>query len=154
MELSEVMKKRKSIRKYAPAPIPADTLQAIVDAARLAPTSMNRKPCDFRVITDRETLDRLAEAKKGGAGMLREAAAAIIVVSDTEKADTIIEDSSIAMTYLMLAAVDQGIDNCWVQFRLRRDAEDRDAVDHVRELLDLPENCRPLHALALGLPRE
>lgn len=43
-----------------------------------------------------------------------DAATAIVVADDSETADTWIEDSSIAMTYMMLAAEEQNLGCCWV----------------------------------------
>ena len=154
MDLMEVMQKRRSIRKYTGESIPEDKLDKVLQAALLAPTSMNRRPCEFYAVTDRETLRALSTAKRAGAGMLADAAAAIVVTADSELADTWIEDSSIALTYMHLMAVDQGLGSCWIQMHLRQSADGNDAEDNVRKILSLPGKYRIVGILSLGIPAE
>ena len=154
MELIDIMQKRRSIRKYTDEHIPEDKLEMILQAALLAPTSMDRKPCEFYAVTDRDTLRALASAKKAGAGVLADAAAAIVVAADSDKADTWVEDSSIALTYMHLMATELGLGSCWVQMHLRRSADGRDAEDNVRRILSLQKSYRIVGALSLGIPAE
>ena len=63
---------RRSVRKYTAEPIPEEKLEKILQAGLLAPTSKNRKPCEFYVVRDKAVLKQLSEAKKLGAGMLSE----------------------------------------------------------------------------------
>lgn len=152
MELMDVMLKRHSIRKYADEPVPQEKLDKILEAARLAPTSKNRKPCEFFVVTDRETLIALSSAKSSGGAMLADAGAAIVVFADTNKADTWIEDSSIALTYMHLMATDQGLGSCWVQMYLRKDSDGGDAEDNVRRIMSAPDSYRVVGILSVGVP--
>ncbi len=150
MEFQQIIEKRKSVRTYADTPIPQETLDHILQVGNLAPTSRNLKPCTLHLVQDREVLRKLSKAKKAGAAFAADAAAAIVVSADSEKADTWIEDSSIAMTYMMLAAEEQNLGCCWVQIHLRIDADGRDAEENVREILGLPETYRVVGFLALG----
>ena len=88
-------------------------------SALLAPTSMNRKPCNFMVVERKETLVDLSNAKDHGADLIKGADKAIVVVADTMVADTWFEDSSIALTFMHLMATELGIGSCWVQIHLR-----------------------------------
>ena len=56
MELNDVMLKRRSVRQYTDEPIHADKLEQILKAGLIAPTSMNRKPCEFIVVQDKAML--------------------------------------------------------------------------------------------------
>ncbi len=150
MEFQQLIEKRKSIRTYADTPVPQDVLDHILQVGELAPTSRDLKPCTFHLVHDREVLQKLSKAKKAGAAFAADAAAAIVVTADSEKADTWIEDSSIAMTYMMLAAEEQNLGCCWVQIHLRTDAQGLDAEANVREILGLPEKYRVVGFLALG----
>ncbi|MCR5173027.1 MAG: nitroreductase family protein [Oscillospiraceae bacterium] len=154
MGLTDVILKRRSIRKYAEDEIPEQTLEKILQAGLLAPTSRNLKPCEFYLVRDRETLKRLSRAKSGGAGMIADCAAAVAVFGDAEKADTWVEDCSIAMSFMMLAAEEQGVGNCWVQIHFRKDADGNDAEANVREILSVPDRYRIAGILALGVPAE
>ena len=154
MELYDVLLKRRSIRKYTSEEIPEENLKKIIEAGLLAPTSRNKKPCRFYVIKDKEILLKLSEAKASGAGMLAECAEAIAVFADSEKADTWIEDSAIALSYMNLMAVDQGIGSCWCQIHLRSSKQGEDAESCVRGILSVPKNYRIVGILALGIPNE
>ena len=49
MELLDVMLERRSTRRFNDEPVSKSELDKILAAALLAPTSMNRKPCNFMV---------------------------------------------------------------------------------------------------------
>lgn len=152
MELSDVLLKRRSVRTYTNKEIPEDTLKKILRAGLIAPTSMNRKPCELIVVKDKAMLKKLSQAKSAGANMLADSSAAVVVIADSRKADTWVEDSSIALTYMNLMATDLGIGSCWCQIHLRTTSDGRDAEDAVRGILSLGEQYRIVGILALGVP--
>ncbi|MBQ4523687.1 MAG: nitroreductase family protein [Lachnospiraceae bacterium] len=152
MELTDVILSRRSVRKYKDEDISEEKIKKILQAGILAPTSMNRKPCEFVVVRDKETLNKLAKSKKSGAGMLSECNTAIVVLANSEIADTWIEDSSIALSYMNLMAVNLGIGSCWCQIHLRSSATGKDAEENVREILSLSEKYRIVGILSLGIP--
>lgn len=154
MELMEIMQRRRSVRKYTGEEIPDEKLEMILQAGLMAPTSRNRRPCEFYVVKEREKLEALSRAKSSGAGMLADCAAAIAVFADSRKADTWIEDSSIALAYMNLMAVDQGVGSCWVQLHLRSDRAGADAEQNAREILGAPDHLRIVGILSLGMAAE
>ena len=154
MELMDVMLKRRSIRKYRDQDIPEETLDQILQAGLLAPTSRNLKPCKFYVIKNKEVLLKLSKAKSAGAGMLAECSAAIAVFGNSAMADTWVEDCSIAMSFMMLMAENLGVGNCWVQIHFRTDSAGNDAEQNVREILSVSKEYRISGILSLGVPAE
>ena len=149
MELMDVMLKRRSTRKFNDKSVSKEELDKILHAALLAPTSMNRKPCNFMVVERKETLAELADSKDHGAALIRGADKAIVVVADTMVADTWIEDSSIALTYMHLMATELGLGSCWVQIHLRsKDGADSEGI--VRDILKIDDHYRIVGILALG----
>jgi nitroreductase len=63
MDLDEAIRGRRSIRKYkADAPIPGEHIEAMIEAARWAPSSTNIQPWRFIVVEDRETIANMAKA--------------------------------------------------------------------------------------------
>jgi nitroreductase len=58
----EAIEKRRSIRKFKPDPIPEEHITALLDSARLAPSGSNSQPWRFKVVRDRETRLKLAQA--------------------------------------------------------------------------------------------
>jgi nitroreductase len=149
MELIDVMLKRRSTRKFNDEPVTKEELDKILQAALLAPTSMNRKPCNFMVVERKETLKDLANSKDHGAGLIDGADKAIVVVADTMVADTWIEDSSIALTYMHLMAAELGLGSCWVQIHLRS-KNGKDSEEIVRDILKIDDRYRVVGIMALG----
>jgi len=63
MDLDEAIRGRRSIRKYkADAPVPREHIEAMIEAARWAPSSTNIQPWRFIVVEDRETIAAMAKA--------------------------------------------------------------------------------------------
>lgn len=154
MDLLEIMKNRRSIRKYTDEKIPAQKLDLILQAGLLAPSSKNIRPVEFVVVEERETLKKLSKCKQFGSGMVADAACAVVVIGDARKADAWVEDCSLAMGYMLLMAESLGVAGCWVQERLRKGMLGKDAGQNVKKLLDIPE-CYEVEAiLSLGIAAE
>ena len=149
MTFTDLILKRRSTRKFTDEPVTKSELDAILHAALLAPTSMNRKPCNFMVVERKETLEMLSQAKDHGADLIKGANKAIVVVGDTLIADTWIEDSSIALTYMHLMATELDLGSCWVQIHMRKkDGVYAESV--VRDIVKIDEHYRIAGILALG----
>lgn len=153
-ELVDLIAKRRSIRKYTEESIPEEKLKRILQAALLAPTSRGKRPWEFYVIQDRETLEKLSKAKWHGANLLAGCNTAIAVFADSDVSDAWIEDSSIALAYMDLMAADQGVGSCWVQMRMRKDEAGADAEQNVRDILGVELPWRMVGIMALGMPAE
>lgn len=149
MEIIDLMLKRRSTRKFTDEPVTKAELDKILQAALLAPTSMNRKPCSFMVVERKETLMELSKSKDHGAGLIKGADRAIVVVADEMVSDTWIEDSSIALTYMHLMATELGLGSCWVQIHLRS-LNGRNSEEIVREILKIDDHYRIVGIMAFG----
>ena len=62
MNVSEAIKKRRSIRKFKSDPIPEEKIRLLLESARLAPSGTNTQPWRFIVIKDNDTKKKLQEA--------------------------------------------------------------------------------------------
>ncbi|MDO5859652.1 nitroreductase family protein [Methanobrevibacter sp.] len=152
MNLIDIMLKRRSVRKYKDEDITKDKLDSILKAGLLAPTSRNRKPCNFLVVENKQTLERLSKSKKTGAEMLASCSKAIVVVANTMISDTWIEDSSIALIYMHLMASSIDVGSCWVQIHLRKTGDGKDSEEVVKEIVGIDDYFRVVGILALGVP--
>jgi nitroreductase len=83
MDIVKVIKARRSVRKYKPESIPADKLEIILEAARLAPSAGNRQPWRFVVVQEMSRKNAVAEAANNQAFM-NDAAAIVVAVCDPE----------------------------------------------------------------------
>ena len=160
MDFRELIINRRSRRQYTGAPIAEETLTEIVEAGLLAPTGRNLHPAEVIVVREKEMLDQLSRAKTGGSALLAQADAALVVIGDTTCSDTWVEDASIMMAYMQLAAEELGIGNCWVQIRSRQsqdvqpDGCNVPSNAYVRAALAIPAPYDVLAILALGMSDE
>lgn len=153
MELLDIMRRRRSVRRYTDEPLADEQLKKILSAALLAPSGHAKYPCEFIVVRNRELLEKMSHCRKSNiAKMLDGAAAAIVVIADRDKSETIIEDSSVAMMNMELMASSMGIGNCWIQIRAREAEDDSSSEDYLRGLLNFPENFSCQAVLSLGMP--
>ena len=150
MEFDEVIKKRRSIRKYTEEKITEEQIYEILKAAFYSPSASNRRPWHFIVVSDEEKKNELAETHKWSS-MVGDASVVIVVCASEEKANRWIEDASIATEHMHLKAQDLGLGSCWVQVRSK---ESKKREDYVSDILNIPENIRVLCLLPIGYPAE
>ena len=62
--LLELVKKRRSIRHFKSDPIPDEYVEKILEVARWAPSALNAQPCEFVVVKEQETKDKIVELFK------------------------------------------------------------------------------------------
>lgn len=148
----ELLRKRRSCRKFSNIKIEDDKLDILKEALLRAPTSRNFEPCEFIIVRDREMLQKLSVFKPHGAAFLKECDTAFVITGDEEKSDTCIEDCSIAAITLQYTAESLGLRSCWAQARLRGSDHAKDAEEHIRGLFGLPYNIRANYVVGIGYP--
>ncbi len=143
---------RKSVRQYAPQPVPRAALETLVRAGMAAPTAADKRPWAFVVITERAKLDALAQGMPFGR-MLAQAGAAIAVCGIPEKSlpgaaqAFWVQDCSAATENILLAVEAQGLGAVWLGVY-----PDEQRQDFVRRTLGLPSNVVPLNVVSIGVP--
>ena len=150
----ELVRHRRSYRKFTSEPIDPDQVRLILEAALMAPAGKRRNPWHFVVVENRETLAALSRAKDQGAAPLAEAPLAVAVTAHPMASDTWVEDLSIATILMQLQAADLGLGSVWIQMRDREDSDGTPATYHCARLLGLPEGYEVLDVLAIGHPAE
>lgn len=152
MTFLDVLKKRRSIRKYTSEIISDDQLKQILTAGLLSASSRNIHPWELILVQDRETLKKMSECRVGSAKMLDGASAAVVVVADPEKSDVWIEDCSIVMSNMHLMADSLGLGSCWIQGRLREAPNGQPTEEYLRDILGYPKKYSLEAILSLGVP--
>jgi len=151
----EIIMRRKSVRTYKDYkthPIPKETLLKIVKAGMAAPTAVNRQPWEFVVITDRATLDRLAD-RLPYAKMLYKAPAAIAVCGVPKRGlpgkanEYWVQDCSAASENILLAVESLGLGAVWTGAYPIKARE-----DDIRKVLNIPNDIIPLNVIVIGHP--
>lgn len=154
MDILELIKSRRSIRRFKSEPIPKEDLMKILEAARWAPSAGNCQPWEFIIVTKEETKHKLAMAALGQIWMT-EAPVIIVVCANIprtswrygERGRTlyVIQDTAAAIQNMLLTAHALGYGTCWVG------AFDEEAV---REILGIPDEVRPVALVPIGKPAE
>ena len=140
---------RRSIRKYSDKPVSEVQIKSLLEAAMAAPSGSNRKPWHFIVVTERDVLDRLADAHMYGK-MLKEAPLCISVCGDQSVSERFwIQDCSSATENLLLAVTALGLGAVWCGVY-----PIKDRVRKISEILGVEEPITPLNIIAIGHPAE
>lgn len=140
---------RRSIRKYTKEPVSEEEIKTILEAAMAAPSASNRKPWHFVVVTERETLNRLAKAHKY-AKMLNEAPLCISVCGDQSVSERFwVQDCSAATENLLLAVTALGLGAVWCGVH-----PSQERVKDVSKILGIDTPIVPLNLIAIGHPAE
>lgn len=140
---------RRSVRAYTPEPVSDEHIEVLLKAAMAAPSANNRRPWHFVIITQRATLNALAEGLPY-AKMLFQAPLCIAVAGDPSLSETYwVQDCSAATENLLLAATGLGLGSVWLGIYPRQER-----VKLVREVLQIPEPVTPLCLVAVGHPAE
>ena len=157
----DVIKERRSIRKFKPEQIKEEELQAIVESGLYAPSAINKQSWNFTVIQNQEILAELNEATKNVARNLdNEAlkrigenekyncfyyAPTVILVSGKDEERSKVMDCSAATQNMLIAAESLNIGSCWVE--LVSLAFMGPQAKELRAKLNLPEGYTPLHCV-------
>ena len=149
MDFKEVVKNRYSCKKYSDRPVEPEKLAAILEAGRLAPTAKNLQEQHIYVVQSEEGLakiDSLTPCRYGAPCVLIAAFNKDNVFTyPGGKRDSGVEDAAIVATHLTLAAANEGVDSCWINFV---------DPDKAADAFDLPDNEEILMLLDLGYAAE
>ena len=146
----ELVKVRRSMRKFTEEKITAEEQRQLMRAALMAPSSKGLHSYAFRVVENVQQLEALSKAKDRGGELLAGAPLAVVVMADPAVSDVWVEDASVAATHLLLQAEDMGLGACWVQIRERQDEAGRNAEENVRQILSIDPSLRILCIVAVG----
>ena len=108
---------RRSVRSYKPDPIPQEALDRILQAGEYAATGMNRQSPIILAVTDKATRDELSRMNAAIMGTDKDpfyGAPTVLVVLARREVPTAVEDGSLTMGSMMLAAESIGLASCWV----------------------------------------
>ncbi len=150
----ELLRQRRSIRKFQPRAVEPDKLELLLEAVLRSPSSRGLNPWEFLIVTEPDRLKALAEAKAHGSEFLGGAPLAVVVTADPQRCDVWVEDCSIAAIILQLTAESLGLGSCWVQIRERYRADGGSSEEYLRQLLGLPAHYRVGEIVGIGYPAE
>lgn len=149
MDFEEVIKNRYSCKKYSDKKVEKEKLDKILEAGRLAPTAKNLQEYHIYVIQSEKNLKKVDEVTPCRYG----ASTVLLVTYDKTNVftypggsrDSGIEDATIVATHMMLAAKNQGVESCWINFL---------DPDITHKKFRLPAKEEVLMMLDIGYPAE
>ncbi|ENK1244464.1 nitroreductase family protein [Clostridium sporogenes] len=150
----DLLKQRRSIRKFEQKPIEKEKIEILKKALLLAPSSRNLKPLEFIFLEDKEILNDISKCKPYGGTFIKNAALAVVILGDEDKSDVWVEDASIASIILQLQAESLGLGSCWSQVRNRKYDDNKMAEDYIKEKLNIKENYKVESIIAIGYKDE
>lgn len=154
MNVIQLMKERRTIRKFKDEEIPDSNLYEFIDCARLAPSGANMQPLKYVVVKSREMLDKVFECTawagylkgKGTPGEGERPKAYIAILADTDIKKSGFElDAGAAAMSIILAAQEMGIASCWLGALNR---------EKLYDILSLERKYSIVSLIALGYPAE
>lgn len=152
----ELVRNRRSVRRYLDKPVEREKILACIEAARLAPSAQNVQPWRFLIIDDPEIKTKVAaEAFSGIYSFSRFAAKAPVLIAILARLDIIanrlgrkIQDVSfylidigIAGGHISLQAEELGLGTCWIGWF---------NAGKTRKLLKIPQKYKVVCLMALG----
>lgn len=116
-ETLEVIRTRRSVRKYLNKPVPRELLEKVCEAGTWAPTGMGKQAPIILAVTNKELRDKLSKMNAsimGANGDPFYGAPVVLVVLADKSVGTYLYDGSLVMQNIMLAAHDLGLATCWI----------------------------------------
>jgi len=174
--VSQLLRSRRSIRRYVDKPVDRDVLKGVIETARYAPTAANMQQIEWTVTEGGEKLRELSRLTiewmrrvlaeepsspyasyfgpivsgwdKGYDPILREAP--VLVTASSRRGDAnVLVDISTALAYLEIAALPVGLGTCWAG--LLAAALINDAA--TKEALGLPKGHHTQYPMMIGYPK-
>ena len=147
MDALELIKTRRSIRRYKKKAVPEDLVEKILEAGRWAPSASNSQPWEFIILRDGKIREEVAKATTYGK-FLADAPLGIAVVIDPKASTHPVEDGAITTQNMLLAAHALGLGTCWIG------SYGSVYEGKVKQILRIPKEKRVLSIISIGFPAE
>ena len=155
MDITELIKTRRSIRRFKQDPIDEKVLLELIESARCAPSAGNKQPLEYVIINNIPLIGEVFNQLKWAAfvtpkrnppvGMRPVAYIAVLINTDRQLGDIGPVDAAAAIENILLTAWSKQIGTCWIG-----------SIDrpNLCKILSLPDNIKIDSIIALGRPAE
>lgn len=151
MDFYDVVKTRKSVKKFKDTPIDSDKLDRMINATMMSPSWKNNTSYKFILVHDKTKLEQISKSimnkDNSAAQSILEAPMTAIVVANPESSGEVedkefyLVDSAIAMEHFILSATNEGYGTCWIA------ALDEDII---KNTLSIPQNYKVVALTPIG----
>ena len=151
----EILKNRRSIRKYKPQQVSDEVLDQILEVGLYTPSGMNTQNTVMVAVRDKETRDQLSRMNAAVMGSSADpfyGAPCVIVVLAYPERYTWLEDGALVMGTLMNAAYEAGLGSCWIH-RAQQMFDSAEGKELLRKW-GLPDNLKGVGNCILGYADE
>lgn len=149
-DIFEIIKSRRSIRKYKQKQVSDDLIKKCIQSACYAPSAKNSQPWSFIVIKNKDKIKQLSKTQPFSK-FLEGAPCVIVALADEGKSNHWLEDCACAIMTLLLEAHSLGLGACW---NAVYKPDDRSREDYVRKVLNIPDKYRVIANIGIGYPDE
>ena len=157
--LTEIIQKRRSVRRFKDTPVDKETIISMVEAAQPAPSACNAQPWRFVAVTNTSLIKEIVTKGLGGVVPNKWAASAPVMIIGCAKLNLLTHhigasvkgihyhqiDLGIAMEHMVLRATEMGLGTCWIGWFKEK---------NIKKLLHIPKDWKIISLLALGYPEE
>ena len=152
-EVLKAIRERRTCRQYRPEQVKEEDLQQILEAGTWAASGMGAQSATMVVVQDKETRDQLMRMNAAIMGTSSDpfygAPTVVVVLADPAR-NTCVEDGSLVIGNLMLAASSLGVGSCWVH-RARQEFDSPEGKALLKKW-GLPETYIGVGHCVLGYP--
>ena len=151
-KLLEIIKKRRSVRKYSDKEVEKEKILALLEAAQWAPSAGNKQPLEIVVVDDAETKNLLVEAALKQK-FIAEAPIVFVICANVERTASrygergtllyCLQDTAASVQNVLLLAKAQGLSTCWIG-----------AFDEqkVKDICSIPDEIRAVAMIPIAYP--
>jgi nitroreductase len=161
--IMDIIRNRRSIRKYQDKPLPEDVVNALLEAAKHAPSARNLQPLEYKVITSKALMAKLSDGLvtvmqnmgmplKGPPDMKPDffrGAPLLIIVTAPKDSMFGATEAGLAVQNIMLYATSMNLGTCFIGMA-REIARDKNLL----EMLHIADNMSIAAAVICGYPDE
>lgn len=149
--LDEVIKKRRSIRKFTDEEVSENHIIDIIKSSMQAPSARNQQPWEFLVVRNKDKLNKCSELLSN-CSMVKDCNFVIVYLTDTRDlkvSNKYAQDLSSAVTNGLLKSTSLGIGSCWCGIY-----PDEERMNLVRKVFEINKDyLEPFAVVAFGYPK-
>jgi len=155
VEFTDILKTRRAIRKFSDKDVPEELVKEIIELANFSPSAGNVQARAVVVVKDQAIIEKIRAVARGLSRFEGRISVILVILAKPQESEEryeergknlyALQDATIFASYMQLIATDKGLSTCWVGSFKESDIE---------EILDLPEDVKPVAMIPLGYASE
>lgn len=149
MDIIELIKSRRSIRRFSKTKVKEEVIDKLIEAGRWAPSGLNNQPWKFIIVKNSSIKQELAKLTKYG-NVINKADLLIVVFLDhgaTYNRTKDLQAIGACIQNILLEAYSLSVGSCWLGEILKN-------KEKVEKILDVTENMELMAVIAIGYPEQ